>query len=71
MLDVVQGRWAQCGSDSQSVIEQFWFDNTPSYVAKRRKKGIMTDRIEFGFGEARGMGLSYVSRATIGQLSVL
>ena len=44
--------------DTNDPIDYYWYDNAPDFVKKRRKKGILTDRIEMSSFEKTGFGLS-------------
>jgi len=44
--------------EGNCMINQFWFDITPSYIQRHRKNGVLHDRCEFGLLDRLGYGLS-------------
>ena len=44
--------------DTDDPLDYFWYDNAPDYVTKRRKQGVLSDRIEMTGFEKKGFGLS-------------
>ena len=59
---VYQANVAGPGELGTPPIHTFWFDVEPSYVRKRRKKGNVLDRVEFGIMDPRGYGLNISQR---------
>ena len=44
--------------DTDDPLDYFWYDNAPDFVKKRRKQGVLSDRIEMTGFEKKGFGLS-------------
>eukprot|EP00747_Dinoflagellata_sp_TGD_P168328 gnl/TRDRNA2_/TRDRNA2_194480_c0_seq1.p1 gnl/TRDRNA2_/TRDRNA2_194480_c0~~gnl/TRDRNA2_/TRDRNA2_194480_c0_seq1.p1 ORF type:complete len:214 (-),score=40.90 gnl/TRDRNA2_/TRDRNA2_194480_c0_seq1:224-865(-) len=44
--------------EGSGVINQFWYDITPSYIESHRKSGTQHDKCEFGMLDRQGYGLS-------------
>lgn len=44
--------------DTDDPLDYFWYDNAPDFVEKRRRKGVLSDRIEMTGFEKKGFGLS-------------
>lgn len=44
--------------DTNDPLDYYWYDNAPDFVKKRRKKGVLSDRIEMSVFEKTGFGLS-------------
>ena len=45
------------GFDPQDPLDIFWYDNAPDFVAKRRAKGNLLDRVEMTLFEKAGFGV--------------
>ena len=44
--------------DTDDPLDYYWYDNAPDFVKKRRKQGVLSDRIEMTGFEKKGFGLS-------------
>lgn len=55
--DVLSAPAKASAFDTTDPLDYFWYDNAPDFVAKRRAKADLTDRVEMNMFEKKGFGL--------------